>query len=143
MSPALAAQLHLAINHLPVLGLPLGTALLASGLWRRSEEVVRAGLLMVAVTGLSAVAVYWSGLRVGDAAVEWPGVAAAAVDAHYRAAKVTAAAAVGTGLLALLAVALPRARTAAFVVLLAACVVTASAGRTAHLGGLIRHAELR
>lgn len=143
MTPAQAAQLHLALNHLPVVGVPLGAAVLAWGLRRQSEEVVEAALWLVALTGLSAAVVYWSGLRVGDFALDWPGVDPEAVNAHFRAAKITAAAAIGTGLLAVFAALRPLSRKAALVVLAAAFAVTGLAGRAAHLGGLIRHTELK
>lgn len=142
MSPAAAAQLHLALNHLPVLGLPFAAALLASGLRRRSDELVRAGLVALVLAGASAALVYWSGLRVGDAALDWPGVEPAAVDAHFRAARLAAAACVAVGLGAYAALARPS-RRAALVVLLASLPACALTARAAHLGGLIRHVELR
>jgi len=141
MSPA---ELHLAINHLPVIGLPFAAALLAAGLARGSEELTRAGLWALGAAGLSALPVYWSGLRVGEVAFDWPGVDPAAVDGHYRAAKLAMGAAALVGALAL-AVLLRRgaARRASLAVLLAALGAAALAGRAAHLGGLIRHVELR
>jgi hypothetical protein len=137
------AELHLAINHLPVIGLPFAAALLAAGLARASEELSRAGLWALAAAGLSALPVYWSGRQVGDVALDWPGVDPATVDVHYHAAKLAMGAAVVVGVLAL-GVLLRRgvARKAAAAVLLAALAAAGLSARAAHLGGLIRHVEL-
>ena len=56
-----AAHLHLALNHIPVLGTLLGTVLLAYGLWQRQEPVRDVSLGLLVGVGAVAVAVYWTG----------------------------------------------------------------------------------
>jgi len=141
-------QLHLALNHLPVLGPPMAAALLAAGLARRNDEWVRAGLWTLLVAGLSAVAVYWTGGQAADALLDALSGQERFIDAHFRAARwvlrldlALAAAAAA----ALLAHARPRpVRAKAAAVLLALAVASSALGGwTAHLGGEIRHAEVR
>jgi hypothetical protein len=42
-----AAHFHLALNHIPLLGLLFGTVLLAYGQWRKQEEVQKVSLALI------------------------------------------------------------------------------------------------
>lgn len=139
-----AAEIHLALNHLPVLGAPFAAALLASGAWRKSDELVAAGLWTLVLCGLSAVAAYFSGAKAADLLLELPDPATKQIGAHIHAARLTLYGSLACAALALgCLLARLSSRTKAMVALCAALALTAQAGLTAHLGGEICHSEIR
>ena len=54
-------QLHLALNHLPVVGIPLLVLLLAIGWWRKSRDVMRLVLGLIALLAAAAIAIKFTG----------------------------------------------------------------------------------
>ena len=58
-----AAHFHLIVNHLPLFAAMFGGLLMAAGLWRRSENLTRAGLMLGLVAGLGAGLASFSGER--------------------------------------------------------------------------------
>jgi len=152
------AYLHVVINHLPIMGVPIGVGLLALGLYSGNEAIKRAALLVFVFIGIATIGVFVAG-RVGHEAVEQlPGVSEKAVDAHGAMAGI---ALLVTELLALLSivvfaryggpamlsrtnravVATPVPGWAAWSVLVMGLVASAVLGYTGKLGGQIRHAE--
>jgi hypothetical protein len=142
-----AASLHLAVNHVPVVGLPLIAVLLAAAAARRSRELSGAGFAGLALMAAAAFAA----LKTGGAAHEFmdgvPGVQHPLIHAHGHAARgawygALALGALGLGGLAALrrSKAFPLALTA--VAVLGAAAVSVDMGWVAHLGGLIRHPEI-
>ena len=146
------AQIHLLLNHLPVLGVPFGLLLGAFGLARREDAVVKAALAVLVLAAVSAWATAWSG-EGAEHTVERlvAGIDHASIHAHEQWADYAAWAAYAVGLLALAAVAaswgkplrgnpLRRGLAAAAVGL--ALVPAGLLAYAAHLGGEIRHTEL-
>lgn len=142
-----AAQLHLLVNHLPVLGGAFGAALTAAGFVFGKDDLKKAGLWTLVLSGLSAAAADATGDGAEKVVEHLPGVLESAIHAHEEAAEkaLTAALIVGAAALATLAHAW---RTKALSSRFAAGVLALSlpacalAGWAAHLGGLIRHTEL-
>src|SRR5262249_45817230 len=60
------AHLHIAINHIPVILIPTALAVLAAGVWRRSEAIFRTGIVIAWVGVLSGLATYISGDPAAD-----------------------------------------------------------------------------
>ena len=140
-------QGHLLINHIPVIGTWIGTGVLVWGLIIRKEDVRRLALGLLAVVALSAAPAFLSGSEAEDRAESLPGVSSADVSDHESAATwalggcvVLGLAAIGV-LLAFRRKAIPTAGLAG--VLGLALVCSALLGWTAHLGGEIRHPEIR
>jgi len=138
----LPIALHLAGNHLPVLGLPFAAGLLGAGVALDNAEWRRAGLWTAALSAAAAWAVYYSGGLAADAAAGLPGIADRDIAAHAAAAWRFAWAASAAGAAAAAALRNPS-RRAACAVLALALAAAAAGGWTAHLGGEIRHSELR
>lgn len=143
-----AAHLHLALNHIPLLGILFGAALLAYGLWRRQDEVQTASLGLLAVAGLSTLAVYLTGEPAEDIVEGLAGVSHEAIDAHEAIGLYALIAGLVTGGSALVALVVRslRPRLVRWTVLLTlglALVSTGLIGYTANLGGRISHPELR
>ena len=148
MSPANMVEFHLAINHLPVLGLPFAAGLLAAGLIFDNGEWRRAGLWTAVLTGLSVWIVYYSGGLAADAIDGLAGVSDQDIGRHAAMAWRFAWAASFVGLAAAAALARFRreaspSQRAAAAVLALVLAVSAVGGLTANLGGRIRNPELR
>jgi hypothetical protein len=152
------AYLHVTINHLPIMGVPIGAGLLALGLYSRNEAIKRAALLVFVFIGLATVAVYLAGRGGEDFVEHLAGVSEDAIEAHEGMAGIALFA---TELLALASivvfarfggpamlsrtnaavVATPVPGWAAWSVLVLALGVSAVLGYTGKLGGRIRHVE--
>lgn len=142
------AHLHLLVNHVPVLGLFFGLALLLVALWRRSSELTRTSLVVFALTAVASIVVYLTGEPAEDGVEGLAGVTKALIGRHESAAL---AATIGVGILggfSLVGLAgfrrlavVPRWFTSSALVL--AFVTTGMMGWTANLGGQIRHTEIR
>lgn len=142
------AHLHLLVNHVPVLGLFFGLALLVAALWRRSTELTRTSLVIFVLTAVAAIVVYLTGEPAEDSVEGLADVTKTMIGRHESAAL---AATIGVGVLggfALLGLAgfrrlaaIPRWFTSSSLVL--AIVTAGMMGWTANLGGQIRHTEIR
>ena len=142
------AHLHLILNHIPVVGIPIGVAVLIYGLLRRTEEVKRVALLAFIVIAIITVPTYLAGEAAEDMVEDLAGVDDDIIHVHEAAATVGL---VGTSILGLLsagalASSLIVGRVIApliVLVLIASLGVSGWLGRVANLGGQIRHTELR
>lgn len=141
------AHLHLALNHLPLVGVLVGGLLLAWGLFRDQEPVVRAALGTLLLAGAAAVGVYFTGEPAEELVESLAGVSEAALEAHEEAALWAAVGGGALAVLALVSLAAGRMRRAtrrlAGTTLAAAAVVLGVMAWTANLGGQIRHPEIR
>ena len=142
------AHLHIAINHTPVILVPAAFVIIAVGVWRRSETVLRTGVVVAWVAAASAVATYLT----GDPAVDLVMAAEKAqqktlvpiVSEHDDSARWALRGSLlvaGAGVWAWRRKGLGREVTLPLLVFSA--LATASLGRTALLGGRIRHPEAR
>lgn len=142
------AQLHLALNHVPILIVPTALALLLVGLLRRSRELTTVALVLAVLASLAVLPVYFSGEGAEELVEDRPGVVHATIEEHEDAGKFALIALLATGVVAALALAIGRGETTGRgrLLLLAVLVVGAWASavgfRTGHLGGLIRHPEI-
>jgi len=143
-----AAHLHLILNHIPLLGLIFGAVLLAYGLWRGAEDVQKASLGLLAVAGLSAIAVYLTGEPAEEVVEGLAGVSHDAIEAHEEWGWYALVAGIATGVLALGTLLFGwvqerLGRGAVVLTLVVALLSSGLIGYTANLGGKISHPELR
>jgi hypothetical protein len=141
------AHWHLVLSHLPVLGVPFAAALLAAGLWRRNVTLQRTALVILVLAGLAAGLAYLTGESAEHALENMAGRPESLIEPHEEAAL---AAAIGTGLLACLAVTalwLMRrerfGRTWGWRTMAFAIGVSLALAWVATLGGRISHPEIR
>lgn len=147
------AYLHVVINHLPIMGVPLGIALLLLGGVARSGAIQRAALLAFALLGAATVPVFLTGEAGEDFIERVPGISEDALDSHEDFAPVALGAMLALGALALAGFALaggwralrdggaPLPLAIAGTTLLAAVVAAAAVAWMGKLGGRIRHTE--
>ncbi len=143
------AQLHLLTNHLPVVGSLFATLVLLSGLLLKNSSVRRTGLALLAFAALTTLPAYFSGEPAEEKIEDLPGVSESLIHDHEEAAEATLVVLALTGVVAAGGLALGRMRresleSKAQWASLALGVVSAGfLANTAHLGGFIRHPEIR
>lgn len=140
-------HLHLVLNHLPVIGIPLALLFLGYGTLGRNPGAQRFSLFVLLVVAAIAVPAFLTGEPAEELAEHLPGVGEAQIEPHEDAAKASLLLCLATGLAAAGTLWAGRKRhdMGALVAVTAvlALLATASLGYTANLGGQIRHTELR
>jgi Ca2+/Na+ antiporter len=137
---------HLLSNHTPIIGTFIGLALLIYAIGAKKEEVKLASLVLLLLVALLAIPVYRTGESAEVAVEELPGVDHVILEEHEEAAVPALVLIETTGALALLGLLLRRHRLGrgiSIAVAAAALIALALVGRTAFLGGQIRHSEIR
>jgi uncharacterized membrane protein len=142
------AHLHLALNHVPVVGILLVVLLLAAAVIRRSGELTRASFWLLVVLALITLGVYLTGEPAEELVEGLPGFSEPIVEQHEEAALVATIGMSILGLLAAMGLIRRRAgqdRSSWYpkTVLLLGLVVGGLMAWTANLGGQIRHSEIR
>lgn len=143
------AHWHLALNHVPVIGVIFGFLILLAGVLARSRAISGVGSAMLVVSALVAVPVYLTGESAEEVVEKMPGVTESVIDQHQSAAGLSLALVIAAGVAALGALLFSRAKGSkvrgVFVVvtLLISLVAGTSMLRTANLGGQVRHTEIR
>lgn len=140
------AHVHLALTHVPVIGVVVGLALLAYAVAKDKADVRNASLLLFAVVGAVALVAYFTGESAEDAVERVAGVSRSTIHAHEEAALFALLSSGALGLLSLGGLVVFRApksiprwfTTGALVV---ALVASGTLVWTAGLGGLVRHPE--
>jgi uncharacterized membrane protein len=140
-------HLHLLLNHVPVVGTVIVTALLAWAYLRRSEEITKASLGLIAAIALVSLVVFLTGEPAEEAVENLPGFSDAITERHEEFALIATIVVVAFGAFALSALAFfrksPLPRWVATWSLAASLVATGVMGYTAMLGGQVRHTEVR
>ena len=142
------AHLHIAINHTPVILIPSAFVILAVGVWRQSQAVFRTGIVVAWVGVASGLATYFTGDPAADLVMAAEKAQAKTLDPIVGEHDASASWALGSAVLVAIAgvwawrrKGLGREVTVPLLVLTA--LSTAILGRTALLGGRIRHPEAR
>ncbi len=142
-----APQIHLMLNHLPVIGAVFATIALAVGLFWRTAALQRFALGTIVLVALAAVPVYLSGEPAEEVIEHAAGVERTVVQSHEQMAKVAMVAVQAIGLVTLIALWRHRRRAVpvpfATILLIVMFALCGALAWTAHLGGQIRHPELR
>ena len=141
-------QLHLALNHVPVIGFPILVLLLVVGWWRKSNDIIRVALWAMALLAVAAIAIKFTGDFAFEQSPEQFTAVQDFVSRHEQAGDQVTTAVFFLGIAATLALFLARrgksirAWTLALVLFLGIVTVLLYV-RSAHSGGQISHPELR
>lgn len=141
------AHLHLMLNHLPLLTIPMALVFLGHSLSTGHLAARRFAYLVLVLSAATVVPVYFSGEPAEEVVEGLPGVGKPFIEEHEEAAEVSmilTLLAGGTSLIGLFAATEGRrARTISRAVIVLNLVAVASLAYTANLGGKIQHSELR
>lgn len=141
------AHIHLILNHIPVVGIPIAMVFLAYGLCQKNAPAQRFALLVL--IGLAAVVlpVYFTGEPAEKVIEHLPGVAESFIESHEDAAMFSLILTILSGVSACVALWFQgdpkKSRMLNLSVMGTACLSVLSLVYTANLGGKVRHTELR
>ena len=142
-----ATHLHLILNHLPILGVPFGIALLTAGVLRHSTELKKAALVTFALASVLLVPVFLSGEPAEETVERLPGVSESYIENHEEMAELSLSLTTLLGIASVLTLIgwrgreLPGGAEAALLVL--SLLSATSLALTGAAGGAIRHSEIR
>lgn len=141
-------QVHLAVNHLPVIGVPLFVAVFIAGWWMRSRDVLRVALWGLLILSAGAIGVKYTGDFAAEQGAEHFAPAKNLVAHHEQAGDQATTAIFVLGLATALALwrarnAKPFPRWALLLVLVLGLAASGLYLRSAQTGGKIGHPELR
>jgi len=141
-------QIHLAINHISVLGIGFSLFLFAYGLFRNAKEVKVAALLAYLICSLFVFPTYLSGEKSEDLVEKLPGVSETAIEKHEDLAKPALALTVigvALGIIVLFSLYndFKTLTWLPYVLLALMLIQNLYFLNLAHWGGLIRHTELK
>ena len=141
-------KIHLALNHISVVGIPFLILLLGWGWLRRVEVVTRLALWWILIFSVVAIALKFTGDFAAEAAATRLEPHRHYVQRHEQAADQATTAVFFTGLAAAMALFLGRngrvlSRWVVPILLISGLISAILTARTANLGGQITHQELR
>ena len=144
-----AAHVHLLLNHIPILGSIFGLLVLCYGMLRKSNEIKKTSLGVLVITALLTIPVYLTGDGAAEIVGSLPGVSAAIIQQHDKAATITIVAIEILGAVSLLSLGLSwrsRRELKSWMTLGVFVLALISSGLgawTGSIGGQIRHTEVR
>lgn len=142
------AQVHLLLNHLPILGIPFSTALLLYGLWRKNLEIQKLSMGALVLVGLLTIPAFLSGEAAEEVVENVAGVSEAMIEEHEEFSEISFWFLEGLAVVALAGLVYfrePRKLPKWLPVLILAGMFVGSGlmAWTGHLGGQINHPEIR
>lgn len=141
-----AAQIHLALNHVPLFLSLTGGLILILGMIRKNESFMNLSLFLIIAAALFTAPVFLTGEGTEEIVEGIPGIQESAIENHEDMAKISLIVIIITGTAALAALVFRKnTRIKALfmpLVLLLSLASFAVMAQTAHLGGKIRHTEI-
>ena len=142
-----SVQMHLALTHVPVILSLAGLIMLMVAFLIKNNTLTRTSYILLLIAGVAAIPVFFTGEGTEEAIEKLPGVSEAVIERHEEMAKLAMVSISAAGLLALAALFSFRWQVAShvfkMVVFLFAITSAGLMAQTAHLGGQIRHTEIR
>ena len=142
-----ASQIHLALTHVPVIMSFIGLGVLVIALIKKNDILTKTSFYIFLTAGLFALPVYFTGEGAEENVEELPGISESLIGRHEQFANISFTIILVCAALSLAALLLYKYRQAfksiRYVVLLFAFGSALAMAQTAHLGGQIRHSEIR
>ena len=139
------AYMHLILNHIPMIGMPVALIFLLYGFYFKNPSSQRFSLFVLIALSALVVPVYLTGEPAEEVVEHLPGVVESVIESHEEAAEVSLVLTLITGLTAFVALWFHKderkSRALNLAVVACASVAVASLVYTANLGGKIRHTE--
>jgi uncharacterized membrane protein len=141
------AQIHMLVNHFPILGVFFGAFILLGGVFFKKLDIVKTGLFVLIFSGIMALPAYFSGEE-AEEVVEEMGISHDIIHEHEEQAEtviwlVEILALLSIGGLIILQKSTERYRLIGLSLASLALVTFAFLAQVGHSGGLINHPELR
>lgn len=141
------AQLHLILNHLPIIGFVLFIPVIGMACITKRSDYKRMALLAATILGLLVLPAFWTGEPAEETLEKFADVPEAQIEAHEESAELALVAALLTSGIAGLGWLLSRKNEAKLVVAtpvtaLAVLLTSGLMGWVGHEGGKIRHPEI-
>lgn len=142
-----SSQIHLALNHVPLFFSIIGGLILIYGFIRKNDSIKMLSLYFMIVAALFTIPVYLTGEGTEEMIEKLPGVSEGMIEEHEEMAKIGLIIIIITGIAALSALVVKK-RTILLKPALILCTILSFVSfgvmaQTAHLGGQIRHSEIR
>ena len=142
-----SVQLHLALTHVPVILSLIGLALLITAFLMKNIVLIRTSYIIILLAGIAAIPVFFTGEGTEEAVENLAGVSEDIIHRHEGVAKFAMISIAVAGCMALIALFFNKlsvvSRISRVLVLLTALISGGLMIQTAHLGGQIRHSEIR
>jgi uncharacterized membrane protein len=140
------AQVHLALNHFPIIGLLIVLIFYSYGLFSKSEVIQRFSLIVMVFLALVSLPVFFSGEGAEEIIEETTSVSHDLIHEHEEAGEVAFFVMEALGILAILGLVLISrkkfANSLKYIILIVGLVTFVLMGRAGSLGGKIMHPEL-
>lgn len=140
------AHIHLLINHIPLIGLPVAITFFGYGLWTKNSPMQRLSLFIITCLAIIVLPVFFTGEPADELVEHLPGVGESFIESHEGAAKFSLALTLLAGLFSIAALWFHKKsfrRQLNIGVLIISIIAVLSLAYTANLGGKIRHTEVR
>ncbi len=141
-----SVQIHLALTHVPVILSLVGLVMLIVALLMKNATVLNTSYIIIAVAGVAALPVYFSGESAEEAVEHAAGVSKSIIENHEEVAKLAMISIASAGIISLVALISRRWVAASKILKIAVLLFAFTSGalmaQTAHLGGQIRHTEI-
>lgn len=143
-----SVQAHLALNHAPLFLSIIGGGILIIGIFRKNHSLINISLYLLVAAAICTIPVFLSGEGTEELVEHLPGTNKGVIERHEDMAKIALMIIATTGFLALISLLLLKKKTSISRPILIAVAILSLASfgamaQTAHLGGQIRHSELR
>ncbi len=143
-----SAQIHLALNHFPIAGMFFTILLLAIGFFFKKRELILSGMLIAVVSGVAIIPMSLSGEGVEEIVEHKPGVTRELIHEHEEMGEKALVVFLITAVAAISWFIINKkkanwARKIEVTTLILSVVSALIVAQTAHLGGMIRHEEIR
>ncbi len=139
------AHIHLIINHVPLLTIPMAALFLIYGILRHNESLKRFSLFVLIATAATVIPVYLTGEPAEKVIVHLPGISEKLIEAHEEAAELSLILTLVVGGMALAVLLFPKKAIVSELgpkaTVLACLSAVTLLGYTANLGGKIHHPE--
>lgn len=142
-----SVQMHLALTHVPVILSLVGLIMLIVAFFVKNTTLTKISYVLILVAGVAAIPVFFSGEGTEETIENLPGVSEAIIEKHEDVANLSIISIAAAGLLALAALFSAKWQIASRVLKIVILLLSITSGglmvQTAHLGGQIRHTEIR
>ena len=142
-----SVEMHLALTHVPVILSLVGLVILIVAILKRNRTLTKTSYIIILIAGVAALPVFFSGEGAEEAVEHLPGISEAIIERHEEVAKLAMIAIAATGALSLAALFFLRWVVASHILKATVLLLAVTSGglmaQTAHLGGQIRHSEIR